>query len=269
MNDILILTSGSIRKLDAFKDKGVDLGSFNDINYSSNDNSLKLKEVDLKQYKTIYFRMVGKSLEIATLVTDYAIKNNIRIVDKIYTKSKLMPPSLGKSIEIRRLIEANITIPKTVFAKFDELTYPFVIKSTTSSRAREVWLVNNQEEYSDLLSKVNKTKFLFGQEYIPNAHRARLLVVGNKVIGGIVRHTKWNKDGTRTTLDPIPEEMALLAIKATEAVDLEICGIDLLIDEQGKLYVIEANAAPSWKLINKNCNVSVEDEIIKYIRTKI
>lgn len=264
VNNILILTSGKVLKLDSFPDT-VDKASFDDVWFDSQSNDLRIMNIDLRIYKTIYFRMVGKSLEVATLVADYAIKNNIQIVDGIYTKSNLMPPSLGKSIELRKLIKANVPIPKTIFGKLDELSFPYVIKSTTSSRAREVWLISSK---NDSYPK-EKGKIYFAQEFIPNAHRARLLVIGNRVVGGILRHTKWNKDETKETLNPIPKDMEELAIKATNAVGLEICGVDLLIDKNNKLYVIEANAAPSWKLINKYCGVSVEDEIIKYLQKKI
>lgn len=269
MNNILILTSGKVSKLDGFKNKGVELGSFDDLSFSSESNDLKFKTYSLKQFSVIYFRLVGKSLEIATLVADYALKNNIKIVDEIYTKSNLMPISLGKSIEIKKLIEAGVVIPKTVFGKLDALNFPYVIKSTTSSRAREVWKVENKKEFEELILKLPKNKFFFAQEFIPNAHRARLLVIDGRVIGGILRHTKWNKDETKVTLNPVPKEMQELAIKATKAVGLDICGVDLLIDNSNKLYVIETNAAPSWKLINKHCGVFVEDEIVRYLQKKI
>lgn len=268
MNKILVLTSGNASKLNEFSNS-VDKASLNDIWFSSSEE-LYLNNNLLNKYRCIYFRMVGKSLEVATLIVDYAIKNNIRIIDKIYTKSNLMPASLGKSIELNKLIQANIPVPKTIFNKFDGLPFPFVVKSTTSSRAREVWLVKNADELNKLKSeKIIKNKFYFIQEFIPNAKRARVLVIGDRAIGGILRQTKWNKDKTKVTLNPVPSNMAKLALTATKAVGLEICGVDLLIDNKNKLFVIETNAAPSWKLINKYCGIAVEDEIIKYIQRKI
>lgn len=277
--NILILTSGNISKLDDFKNKeGVTLGSFSEINYSSDSLDLNLKTYSLKQFDVIYFRMVGKSLEIATLVANYAIKNNIKLVDEMYSNSLLMPISLGKSLEMRRLYESGIKIPRTVYpvgdvasGDFSSMQFPYIVKSTSGQKAREVCLVKNQEELDALkTTKYEKNKFYFAQELVPNARRIRALVVGDKVIGAIVRHTKWNKDNTKITLDPVPADIEKLAVDSAKAVGLNISGIDILVNSQtNEMFVIEANAAPAWKLINKYCKVNVEDEIIKYLQTKI
>lgn len=269
-NNILVLTSGKVTKLDGFNDS-VDKGSFSDINYVSGTDSLKFKGIDLKEYKVIYFRMVGKSLEVATLITDYAVKYGVKIVDSMYETSRLLPISLGKSLEMRKLDEKGIKIPKTVFGQdFTSLMFPYVVKSTTGQRAREVWLVKDEEELLILKSKLDKSKFFFAQELIPNARRIRVLVIGGRAVGAIIRHTKWNKDETKDTLNPIPVNIAKLAVDSAKVVDLNVAGIDILVNSlTNELFVIEANAAPSWKLINKYCGVIVEDEIIKYLQTKV
>jgi len=272
MNKILILTSGNVAKLDEFKKfDGVDLGSYRDINYDSSLDELRFKNVDLRIYKLIYFRMVGKSLEIATLVANYAVKNGIKLVDEMYSNSLLMPISLGKSLEMFRLKEKGISIPKTVYGDFTNIQFPYIVKSTSGQKAREVWLVRDQEELDKLKqTKFEKGKHYFSQALIPNARRIRVLVVGDKAVAGIVRHTKWFKDHTKITLDPIPEDVAKLAVDSAKAVGLNISGIDILVNsETNEMFVIEANAAPAWKLINKYCKVNVEDEIIKYLQHRI
>lgn len=272
MVKILILTSGNVNKIEEFKNfDGVTIGSFLDINYSSDSNDLKFKTNSLTEFDVIYFRMVGKSLEIATLVANFAVKNNIKLVDELYSNTNLMPMTLAKSIEMGKLNESGISIPKTVFGDFSQMEFPFIVKSTSGQRAREVWLVNNKEELDTLKStKFEKGKFYFAQALVPNAERIRVLVVGDRAIGAIRRHTKWNKSHVKETLNPIPVEVEKLAVDSAKAVGLNISGIDILVNSQtNEMFVIEANAAPAWKLINKYCNVSVADEIIKYLQTKV
>lgn len=277
--NILILTSGNVSKLEEFKSfEGVTVGTFKDINYGSDSNDLKFKEESLTKFQVIYFRMVGKSLEIATLVANFAVRNNIKLVDELYSNTNLMPMTLAKSIEMRKLYENGISIPKTVFpagietsGDFSKLDFPFIVKSTSGQKAREVWLVNNQEELDKLKAeKYEKGKFYFAQALVPNAERVRVLVVGDRAIGAIKRHTKWNKSHVKETLNPIPAEIEKLAVESAKAVGLNISGIDILVNSQtNEMFIIEANAAPAWKLINKYCNVNVADEIIKYLQTKV
>lgn len=263
MKKILILTSGNVSKLDAFN--SVKKASFDDINFKSNSEKIFVGNTDLREFDLIYFRFIGKSLEIATLVSDYARKNGVKIIDRLYEKSLLMPSSLGKTLEIRKLVESGIKIPKTVFGDLSKLPYPYVVKSTTGQKAREVWLINSEKD----LPVRQVGKFYFAQEFIENAKRIRALVIGDKVVGAIVRETKWNKDETKEVLNPVPDKVAKLAIDSAKAVELDICGVDILTNESGNYWVIEANAAPSWKLINKYCNVSVENEIIRYLQREI
>ena len=144
---ILILVGGNISKIEAFSEPAKELGldvtlaSFSDINFSS-DYPLRLKigDVDVKNFDVIYFRMVGRRLEEATLVANYAVANRVKIVDKLYEKSLFIPLSIIKSLEMHKLISAGLPIPKTIFGTlaFLEknyprlLTFPFVIKSNNT-----------------------------------------------------------------------------------------------------------------------------------------
>lgn len=272
---ILILTSGKIDKLESFKSAseklkiGVDLATFNQVSIEMDQDkktSVLVNDIPLSKYSTIYFRFVGKSIEVATVVATYARENRINIVDKMYERSLLTPLSQSKLVELIKLKEAGIPIPITVFGDFSKLEFPFVVKSTTGQKSREVWLVKTNKELEDLQSKFILGKFYFGQELIKNAHRIRVLVIGGKAVGAVVRQTKWNRDDTKETLLSIPEEISNLAIKTAKVAELDICGVDILQDTVSKkLLVIEANAAPVWKLINKYCGVVVEEEILLYL----
>jgi ribosomal protein S6--L-glutamate ligase len=65
----------------------------------------------------------------------------------------------------------------------------------------------------------------------------------------------------------VTDELKELALLSAKAVSLDIAGIDILKeDKTGKLYVIEANAAPSWKAMAKDTGINIEREILKYLR---
>lgn len=288
---ILVLTSGHVKKLDAFKFKNVKLASFDEVNFSTKSKSVFIGKTDLSTFDLIYFRLVGKSLEIASVVADYAKEKGVKLVDKIYEKSHVFPITQSKAMEMKALSDAGVSIPKTYFGSLKLIKkngekmfgFPYVLKATSGSRGREVYSPKNNTELNKLLVELGAQekagKKFFAQEFIPTTKRIRVLVVGGKVIGSISQLTKWRKriggykpveDEVKIQKHELSSNAEKLAIKATNAVSLDICGVDILKDSvTNKTYVIETNAAPSWKLINKYCQVSVEDEIVKFLKKNI
>jgi len=300
MKRVLILTSGKKSKLTAFKlstrDLKIDLttASFDDIYFDSGSKELMLKgEINIKTFNVIYFRLVGKALETAALVAEYAKKSRIQIVDRIYENSQVFPITQSKAQEMKALSDAGIPIPVTFFGSLAEIVkkskkflgFPFVIKSTSGSRGREVYSPKDIKELNKLVKTLSKEEKLgkkfFAQEFINCTKRVRILIVGGKIIGSVSQLTKWRKrvdsykpeeDEKKIDRFSPSSKMQNLALKAVHAVGIDIAGVDILVDEKtGKdfimnsNFVIEVNAAPSWKLIKKYCKVNVEYEILKFI----
>ncbi len=294
---ILVIVSGKLEKIKEFKEVGEDLGldvtlaSFSDVNYSSFENSgvIFIDSRSAASYNVIYFRMVGKRIEDASLLALYCKKNRVRVVDRVYTSELLFPSSIAKSIENKKLIEAGIAIPKTIYGSVSlifrkakkEFGYPFVVKSTSGRKARDAWFIDSLEKEKELVKvladKEKSGMRFFGQEFIKAGQRERVLVIGDKAVAAITRPTKWRKkyesrevkqnpEGVKSQIRPIPSEYVSLSLSATKAVDLEIAGVDILRqDNTDRLYVLEVNAAPSWKLIEKDCNINVEEKILEYL----
>lgn len=296
---ILIIVGGKVDKIEAFREPAkklvldVTLASFSDLLYANGGEnasfSMQVKGEELSDFDVIYIRMVGKRIEDAAILTEYAIQNSVRIVDGMYKKSHVYPLSIAKSLEMKRLIEGGLTLPMTLYGSLETILndgpkfigFPFIIKSTSGRRAREVWIIADKKE---LTAKVKELIPLekagikyFAQEFVKASQRIRVLVVGGRAVAAITRPTKWRKrfiekvngefpEGIKEALNPIPEEYKNIAEKASHATGLDISGIDLLIeDTTKKIYTIEANAAPAWELIKKDTPVIVEEEILKFL----
>lgn len=289
--NILILVGGPVRKLDEFKMAASELGidftaaSFNDVNYSSEDENLEVKvgERTISEFDIIYFRMVGKRIEDATIVANFAKSKNIPVVDRLYTKELLYPSSISKAHETMKLIEAGVPMPRTIYGSLKYLKevapkvfgYPFVFKSTTGKKAREVWSPSNPEELEEIYQKTlefekNGSRF-FAQEFVKASNRYRVFILGGEAVACVAQPTKWRKrfneeEVEKGFVDPMPADIANIAKLAAKAADLDISGVDVLKeDETGRLLVIEANAAPSWNLIKKHTPFEVEKEILKWL----
>lgn len=299
---ILILAGGPVRKLDAFIEAGKNLNldltvaSFSEVNYISGDNyKLCIGETDVASFDVVYFRVVGKRLEDATLVANYAREHGIRVADRLYADSNLLPSSISKAAETTKLIKTGISMPKTIYGSLSylaevaprELGFPFIVKSTTGKKAREVWIVEEEKFrpeadqpmagiklLSGLRQKEKQGMRFFAQEFVKASLRYRVFVMGGEVVATLAQPTKWRKRFNQSELEKglvsMPtKEMTELAIAASEAVDLDISGVDILkVDETGELFVIEVNAAPSWNLVEKYTGVRMAEKILKWL-TKV
>jgi len=296
MKKILIVAERSRKKIASFlpaaKRLGMDvtIASFLEITYEPGINAkMYIRGIDVESFDTIYIRLIGRRVENLTLLVRHARQHGIRVIDRLYEKPELLPSSLTKYIELMKLAEKGVPIPKTYFGSVkliqkntkNNIGFPAVVKSTTGRKAREVWLVENQRELAklcaDLLIKEKEGLQFFVQKAIESSHRIRVMVVGDKAIGGFIRPTKWRKHYTlakegklveqKINLNPVPDDIAQLAIKAAKAADLDISGIDILKEDiTGEMFIIEANAAPAWDIIKKKAKVQVEEEILKFIQ---
>lgn len=277
-----------MKKLDAFEEAAKNLqaelvtASFSEVNFKSDSGSLFVGEVDVKSFDLIYFRIVGKRLEDATVVANYARQNGIKIVDRVYNDSLLMPSSISKAMEEFKLIKAGIPMPRTIYGSLKylrkeapaSLGFPFVLKSTTGKKAREVWAPRTEDELSDLIKKLRAIEItgvrFFAQEFVKATNRYRAFVIGDEVVAVLSQPTKWRKRFTREEdykgIVQADDKVKSLALRAARAADLDISGVDILkVDESEELLVIEANAAPSWNLVKKYTDVKVEEEILKFL----
>lgn len=92
-------------------------------------------------------------------------------------------------------------------------------------------------------------------------HDWRVFVVAGQAVAAMQRHGKsWINNvaqGARcepATLDP---ELASLAEQASQALEMDYAGVDLMRDYEGNALVIEVNGIPAWKGLQSVSDVSI------------
>jgi RimK family alpha-L-glutamate ligase len=295
--NILIVVGGGTKHLIPFVEAGKNLGlklsvaSSSDMEYKTGESSIdfRIKDNKLTEFDVCYIRLAGKRYEDVALLVNELKKNKIKIVDRIYEKGAFIRLPLPKSIETKVLLENGLPVPKTYFGSLRNIVekapkifgFPFVIKSTTGKQGHAVWSPEDREALNALVSELSKKEKsgdrFIAQEFIEASQRDRVFVIGDAVIAGITRPTRWRKrfvssvngkvpPGKREVLSPLPEDEAALAIGAAKSLSVDIAGVDLLKDDKtGKTYVLEVNSAPRWASIRKDTGINVEEEILKYL----
>lgn len=92
-------------------------------------------------------------------------------------------------------------------------------------------------------------------------HDYRVFVINGKAVAAMVRRgSSWINNvamGGRCEAQLPVGEVADLAVAAAQAVDIDYCGVDLIRDRNGKVYVLEVNSIPAWRGLQSVAHVDV------------
>lgn len=189
----------------------------------------------------------------------------------------------GADIPMPRTIVAPMTFSNIGYTNTDFLTvaagklgFPLVVKECFGSFGWQVYLANDFNELTAIVSKIGPKPMLF-QEYIKTSHGRdiRLEVVGNQVIASMYRYSDNGDFRANLTIGgkmkPYrpTKKQADLAIRCCEIIGLDFAGVDILFGENDEPIVCEVNSNAHFKNIYDCTGVNAADAIINYIKQKL
>ncbi len=190
--------------------------------------------------------------------------------------------SRDKLRSMQILARSGVGIPKTVISRetnqVEEVIEqaggtPLIIKVARGTHGNGVVLAETKKAAQAVMQAfyVEGVSFLV-QEYIAESAGTdiRAFVVGGKVIASMKRQSL--DDDFRSNIHQGGEGKAIkltdierkTALKAAKAMNLPICGIDMLRSDRGPL-VLEVNSSPSLEGIEKITGHDIAGKIIDYI----
>jgi RimK family alpha-L-glutamate ligase len=99
----------------------------------------------------------------------------------------------------------------------------------------------------------------------------RAFVVGGQVAGAIERRAgagEWRTNvaqGGSVRPCALPPEWQALAVRAAAAVGAEYAGVDLMESRDGELFVIEVNAIPAWRGVERATGAGIARAIVEQL----
>lgn len=278
MNNLLILVDEIGEKKRLFAEyiaKNFPSGSnvvitiFSDIVYDINGTDIDIQidgiDKNIKDFDLIYFRRAGNKYAIPAGNLALCLKHlGIKFFD---TTFKDIGPLGNKLTSYLKLSIAGVpTIPsffchpeKVLKYKnqiIEKFGFPFVAKELSAQRGEGVYLIKSSEDF-DRLPPIGphgkNTEYLF-QGYYENDEEYRILVLKDRV-GAYERKIRTDPNEFRSNvilgsreefidIKKIPLHIKNIAIKAAKALDIQIAGVDILIDKKGEVWVLEANRGP-------------------------
>ena len=202
------------------------------------------------------------------------------------TTSEALVNSRDKLRSFQNLSNTKLGMPKTAFTNFSGdihqiLTHvdgpPVVIKVLEGTQGLGVVLAENLTTASAVIEAFNGLEArVVVQEYIKEANGSdlRVFVVDGKIVGAMKRQAKAGEfrsnlhRGGTAQLIKLSEAETYAAIKAANALQLGVAGVDMLQSNRGPL-ILEVNASPGLEGIENATGNDIAKDIICYIERNI
>ncbi len=274
------------RFLEAGKQKGVKIVpiSYQDLVMAQKGAVVEITYLgeSLTDFDLFYFRAIGGATEWAHILVEYAKAHAIPFVDEYL--GVWGPGRRAKGISGLLLAQAGVACPhsilvsdrETLFKASEQFTYPFVLKVSAGGRhGMGTLLIDSRETLARAVKgRIEKGSYLL-QEYIPNDGDYRVFLIGYQVLAGFKRQAKEGKMvlnrsvGVSEPLKTVPEPIDVLCRQAAQALKVEICAIDCVVDRRtGQPVIIEVNEAPEFRVMEKRTKLNVAGEIVSYLMEK-
>jgi ribosomal protein S6--L-glutamate ligase len=150
---------------------------------------------------------------------------------------------------------------------------PVVVKQTSGRQGEGVVLVRSDQEAEEVAQHgLDKYKGLLIQRFIPPEGRRdiRVLVIGNRMAGCMELRPEpgdfranFHLTGKSLAVDIDPVQRQI-AQKASAALGLDIAGVDLVVDREGRTLVIEVNYSPGFKGLEAATGLDIAGSIVDF-----
>ncbi len=163
----------------------------------------------------------------------------------------------------------HISTPRTWFSPTIEnlknLPFPIVAKKRISSRSKGNFLIRSLDELENRFAD-GTLEYIF-QEFIHIRDDLRILMLQGEVIGVVKRMTHIREEerlavkGMEVYVLNNPEIISECS-RLQKELDADFVGFDVLIDESGKYWIIEANMSPQFNRFEEVTGVDVSSRVI-------
>ena len=193
----------------------------------------------------------------------------------IFAGNKLFTHMLLKKIGVPTPYASVAFSKDAALDSLDQQGYPKVIKPTVGSWGRLISKLNDREAADGILESREKMYPIYQihylEEFVQRPPRdIRAIMVGDEIVAAIYRTSgdgNWKTNmalGGKAEPCPVTKEMEDICIKAKNAVQGQIVGVDLMESDERGLVVHEVNNTTEYKNTVRVCEVDIPSLMIDY-----
>ena len=253
----------------------VSLISIKEISFIIRKNKMELfgRNRIIKDYDVCLLRGIKPYFAKVQALAEYLSIHKVRVVDSKLAKKSHNFSKIFSAVE---MVNNNVPVIDTfIFSTvkklqdhMNKLSEKIVVKDVMGMQSRNIFRMK-KEDLMKFFKKEKINNYLIQPELDANYYY-RVFVVGKKVLGAMKRISFFNPERKKYKLKDrsqkgvLNSEIKKLALRAAEAADIEIAGVDIIF-HKNKKYVLEVNRSPQFKRFVSVVGVNVAKEIIKYL----
>jgi len=153
--------------------------------------------------------------------------------------------------------------------KLKDATFPMIIKKRYSAFGKDSHLVKSNEELVEVKEKIKDKDAYIIQKFTPLTRDIRVIVLDNKFLKAVARDVIIHKDrhvGVKVTNEvELNQAEKKIVDQVLEVFDLDIAGLDLFTDENGKTWLGEMNFFPNFAGFTDKTGINMFEKILKML----
>ena len=197
---------------------------------------------------------------------------------QVYNDAKAIERTVDKGMTSFLLKQAGVATPATWVCESRHVAHSIIQQQIASHHCLVMKpLFGSQGQGVRLLTAdsplpVPKALFVDGVYYLQSFidagdsyHDFRVFVVNDEVVATMRRSgVGWLNNvaqGARCVSES-DRSIGLLAIDAAKALAIDYCGVDIMRDQSGKLWVLEVNSIPAWRGLQSVSDVNIAQVMV-------
>ena len=237
-------------------------------------------DVVLTDADAVLLRTIGAgTLEQIVFCMDVAHRLEVAGVPVI-NPPRAIETAVDKYLALTRIADAGINVPRTIAcqtiddaaAAFATLGGDVVVKPLFGAEGFGITRITDLNLLERAAAQLQRAgSIIYMQQFIDDAEGdVRLLVIGDRVVTSMRRvGDDWRSNiarGAKGEPYDASESLVELALQSARACGALVAGVDILIDRQGRAYVLEVNAAPGWRELVRVTGVDVAQHVLMFVR---
>jgi RimK family alpha-L-glutamate ligase len=199
---------------------------------------------------------------------------------KVYNDGRAVERTVDKAMTSFLLHSNGVPTPNTWVCESRERAHGIILRETSAdkklvikplfgSQGRGLRRLQHDTPFPVPMEQhVDGVYYL--QSYIDSGedawHDYRVFVINGHAVAAMMRHGNgWvNNVAQGGRCEPMTPagEITELAIAAARALDIDYCGVDIIRDRKGQLFVLEVNSIPAWRGLQSVVEMDIAQALV-------